>query len=206
LDLKIAGYVPGRSERTLPPGYGILIPAGSDIVFQLHYTPNGKPATDRSKVGFVFAKTPPQKRVLSVTAFNDGFVIPPGAGDYAVTGSIALGVDAELLELYPHMHLRGKSMTLSATYPTKEHEELLRVPNYDFNWQLLYQLGESKMLPKGTVLTADGAFDNSANNPHNPDPKAAVQWGDQSFDEMMTGFFVLAIPAQTNLRTVFTLR
>lgn len=206
LDTRIAGYVPGRPERTLPADCGMLIPAGSDLIFQLHYTPNGKTAADRSRVGFVFAKTQPQKLVISFSAFNDGFVIPPGAANHAVSGSGVMGVDAELLEVYPHMHLRGKSMTLSAVYPSNQREELLRVPNYDFNWQLLYQFNEGKKLPKGTVLTADGAFDNSANNRYNPDPKAEVRWGDQSWDEMMAGFFVVAVPVSTNPRTVFIRR
>lgn len=206
LDTRIAGYVPGRPERVLPDGYGMLIPAGSDVVFQLHYTASGTAATDRSRVGFVFAKSPPQKRVLSVVAINDGFVIPPGAAEYPVSGSGVLGTDAELIELSPHMHLRGKSMNLFAVYPTGERDELLRVPKYDFNWQLLYQLREPKRLPKGTVLRADGAFDNSTNNRYNPDPKAEVRWGDQSWEEMMAGFFVVAVPATTDVRSLFALR
>jgi hypothetical protein len=157
-------------------------------------------------VGFTFTKTPPQKRVLAVAAINDGFAIPPGAANYPVSGSAMLGTDTELIELYPHMHLRGKSMNLSVIYPTGEKDELLRVPKYDFNWQLLYELDQPKALPKGTVLHADGAFDNSANNRFNPDPKAEVRWGDQSWEEMMAGFFVLAFPASTDVRTLFALR
>jgi len=203
LNRSIAGYVPGRPERTLPPGYAMLVPAGSDLVFQLHYTANGKGATDQSRVGFVFAKTPTQKRVLSFSAFEDRFVIPPGAAAYPVSGSGVLAVDAELIEVYPHMHLRGKSMTLTAVYPTGTREELLRVPKYDFNWQLLYQLSEPKRLPKGTLLTADGVFDNSPNNRYNPNPGTEVRWGDQSWEEMMAGFFVVAVPISTDPRTVF---
>src|SRR4030095_1330315 len=160
-------------------------------------------ASDLSRVGFVFSKTTPQKRVFSFSAFNDSFAIPPGASNYPVSGTGVLGVDSELIEVYPHMHLRGKSMVLTAVYPTGEREELLRVPSYDFNWQLLYQLGESKKLPKGTMLIADGAFDNSPNNRYNPDPKAEVRWGDQSWDEMLAGFFVVAAPISTDPRTVF---
>jgi hypothetical protein len=107
LNTRVAGYVPGRPERNLPDGYGVLIPAGSDLVFQLHYTTNKKAATDRSRVGFVFARTPPQKRVFTFSAFNDTFAIPPGAANYAISGSGELRVDAELIEVYPHMHLRG---------------------------------------------------------------------------------------------------
>jgi hypothetical protein len=206
LNTRIAGYVPGRPERVLPPGYAMLIPAGSDLVFQLHYTANGTAGADRSRVGFVFAKTPPQKRVLSFSAFNDGFEIPPEVPHYAVSGSGVLGVDAELIEVYPHMHLRGKSMILTAAYPGGEREELLRVPNYDFNWQLLYQLEEPKRLPQGTRLLADGFFDNSSNNKYNPDPKSPVRWGDQSWEEMMAGFFVVAVPVSTDPRSVFLLK
>jgi hypothetical protein len=140
--------------------------------------------------------------VIRVQASNAGFVIPPGADDYPVTGSAALGVDAELLNVYPHMHLRGKSMVLSAVYPTGEREEFLRVPHYDFNWQLVYALSQPRILPKGTLLKADATFDNSPNNRTNPNPKAAVRWGDQSWDEMMVGFFDLAIPVTTDPASV----
>ena len=117
-------------------------------------------------------------------------------------GSAALGVDCELLNVYPHMHLRGKSMVLSAVYPTGEHEEFVRVPHYDFNWQLVYSFSKPRMLPKGTLLKADATFDNSATNPFNPDPKKSVRWGDQSWDEMMVGFFDLAIPVKTDPASV----
>jgi len=141
-----------------------------------------------------------------VTAINDGFVIPPGADDFPISGSGVIRVDSELLEVYPHMHLRGKSMTLTAEYPTGERETLLRVPKYDFNWQLLYELGEPKKLPKGTIVKADGAFDNSLNNRLNPDARAEVRWGDQSWEEMMAGFFVLAVPPDASPQNVFALR
>ncbi len=198
----IAGFSPGRPAKQVPDGYAMLIPAGSDLVFQLHYTTNGKPTTDVTRIGFVFAKQTPSKRVIRVQASNAGFVIPPGAEDYPVTGSAALGVDAELLNVYPHMHLRGKSMVLSAVYPTGEREEFLRVPHYDFNWQLVYALSQPRILPKGTLLKADATFDNSANNRTNPNPKNAVRWGDQSWDEMMVGFFDLAIPVTTDPASV----
>jgi hypothetical protein len=198
----IAGYVPGRPAKQVPDGYAMLIPAGSDLVFQLHYTTNGKPTTDVTRIGFVFAKQTPAKRVIRVQASNAGFVIPPGAADYAVSGSAALGVDCELLNVYPHMHLRGKSMALSVVYPSGEREELLRVPHYDFNWQLVYALSQPRILPKGTLLKADATFDNSASNRFNPNPQATVRWGDQSWDEMMVGFFDLAIPIATDPASV----
>src|ERR1700733_9528539 len=198
----IAGYSPGRPGKQAPEGYAMLIPAGSDLVFQLHYTTNGRPATDITRIGFVFAKSAPLKRVIRVQASNAGFVIPPGAADYPVSGSAALGVDCELLNVYPHMHLRGKSMVLSAVYPTGEREEFLRVPHYEFGWQLVYALSKPRILPKGTVLKADATFDNSAANRFNPNPQATVRWGDQSWDEMMVGFFDLAIPIATDPASV----
>lgn len=194
----IAGYAPGRPAKQVPDGYAMLIPAGSDLVFQLHYTTNGTPTTDITRIGFVYAKQTPKKRVIRVQASNAGFVIPPGADNYPVAGTAALGVECELLNVYPHMHLRGKSMTLSAVYPTGEREEFVRVPHYDFNWQLVYELNKPRILPKGTLLKADATFDNSPNNPTNPDPKASVRWGDQSWNEMMVGFFDLAIPTKTD--------
>ncbi len=206
LDQPIAGYVPGRPERRLRPGYGVLIPAGSDLVFQLHYTSNGKAETDRSRVGFVLAKDRPTMQVIRLAAANDRFVIPAGADNFAVSGAIALDVDSELIEAYPHMHLRGKSMALSAIFPTGEREQLLNVPRYDFNWQLTYEMAEPKKLPKGTILRADGAFNNSASNRFNPDPKSEVRWGDQSWEEMMVGFFQIAVPAGTDPRSLLKRR
>jgi mono/diheme cytochrome c family protein len=206
LEQPIAGHVPGRPAKRLPEGYGLLIPAGSDLVIQLHYTANGKATADRSSVGFTFSKSKPAKRVLRVNAADDSFVIPPGAADYPVSGKRVLNVDAELLEVYPHMHLRGKSMALSATYPTGESEKILWVPAYDFNWQLVYALDRPKVFPKGTVMHAQATFDNSANNRYNPDPKAEVRWGDQSWEEMMVGFFTIAVAPETDLRTLYMSR
>jgi hypothetical protein len=198
----IAGYIPGRPAKQAPPGYGMLVPAGSDLVFQLHYTTNGKATADRTRIGFVFAKSPPRKRVIRIQASNSEFLIPAGAADHAVSGTSALGVDVELIDAYPHMHFRGKSMTLTAVYPTGEREELVRVPRYDFFWQLVYEFAKPKQLPKGTLLRADARFDNSSNNPLNPDPAAEVRWGDQSWEEMMVGFFDVAIPPVTDPRSV----
>ena len=202
LDLPIVGYVPGRPERRLRPGYGILIPAGADLVFQMHYTANGKATPDQSRVGFVLAKEPPTMQVLRLSAANDRFVIPAGADNYAVSGALALNVDTELIEAYPHMHLRGKAMKLSAIYPSGEREDLLNVPRYDFNWQLTYEMAEPKRVPKGTILRADGTFNNSASNRFNPDASKEVRWGDQSWEEMMVGFFQVAVPAGTDPRTI----
>jgi hypothetical protein len=182
----------------LRPGQAKLVKAGSDVVFQMHYTANGKAGSDQSRVGFVFAKEPVTQRVLTLAAANNKFVIPPGASNHTVDGAITLHRSGELISLLPHMHLRGKSMEMRAVYPTGETEKLLWVPGYDFNWQLWYQLPRGKVLPAGTRIEATGAFDNSANNKHNPDPSIEVRYGDQSWEEMMIGFFDLAIDVKMN--------
>ena len=194
----LSGYAPGTPPEEFNPGEAKLIKAGSDIVFQLHYTANGKPAKDRSRVGLVFAKEPPRRRVLTLAASDKEFVIPPGAPNHSVQASFTLHADSELIGLLPHMHLRGKAMEMRAVYPTGESEKLLWVPRYDFNWQLGYKLATPKLLPKGTRIEATGYFDNSPNNKSNPDAGVAVRYGDQSWEEMMIGFFWVSIPAAMN--------
>jgi hypothetical protein len=189
IDENVAGYTPGKQTVVLKPEQAKLIPAGSDIVFQMHYTANGTAVKDRSKIGFVFAKQPPEKRVARIFAANTSFAIPAGADDYRVEASTTLQNDTDLVSLKPHMHLRGKWMEFSAVYPTGEKEILLRVPHYDFNWQLEFILDRPKLLPKGTRLEVSAGFDNSPNNKFNPDPTKEVRWGDQSWEEMMIGYF-----------------
>jgi hypothetical protein len=194
----MTGYAPGAPPEVLRPGQAKLVKAGSDVVFQMHYTASGKEATDRSRVGMIFAKEKPAYKVLTLAAANNKFVIPPGAAAHKVDGAITLHADSELVSLLPHMHLRGKSMEIRAVYPTGEVEKLVWVPNYDFNWQLWYQLPPGKIIPKGTRIEATGTFDNSANNKYNPDPNVEVRYGDQSWEEMMIGFFDLSIPVDMN--------
>ncbi|MFN7920515.1 MAG: thiol-disulfide isomerase [Bryobacteraceae bacterium] len=195
----VTGYAPGSHPENLRPGQGKLIKAGSDIVFQMHYTANGKSAVkDRSKVGFVFAKQAPTQRVLTLAATDNKFVIPPGADNHRVDAAVTLHQESELVSMLPHMHLRGKAMEMRAVYPTGEVEKLLWVPRYDFNWQLWYQLPAAKKLPAGTRIEASGYFDNSANNKANPDASAEVRYGDQSWEEMMFAFFDVAIDAKMN--------
>lgn len=188
----LVGYAPGLPPAVLEPGRAKLLKAGSDIVFQLHYTTNGKAASDRTKVGLVFAKAPPRERVMTLAAMNQKFVIPAGAANHAVDSQFTLRSEAKLVGLMPHMHLRGKDFVYNAVYPTGERETLLRVPKYDFNWQLWYYLDQPKTLPKGTRIECTAHFDNSANNPANPDATKEVKWGDQSWEEMMIGWFDVA--------------
>jgi len=189
-------YVPGGVPYYLKPGQARLIPAGSDIVFQMHYTTNGKAATDRSRVGFQFAKQPPQERVVNIFVSNRNLRIPAGADGHPVLAKVTLQADSTLLAMFPHMHVRGKAFEYRATYPNGESETLLSVPKYNFNWQLTYYLQHPKVLPKGTVLECVALYDNSPNNPFNPDPKSEIYWGDQTWDEMLAGFVDLAMPVK----------
>lgn len=199
----LAGFAPGLPEQKFRPGQARMVPAGSDIVFQLHYTANGKPGKDQTKVGVVLARQEPQQRVITAGATQARFEIPPGHPNYEVKSQFVLHADAELVWLMPHMHLRGKDFEYRAVYPTGETEVLLRVPKYDFNWQLSYELAAPKLLPKGTRIECTAHFDNSPNNPANPDPTKPVRWGDQSWEEMMIGWFGVAIDAKANPMKLF---
>jgi hypothetical protein len=163
-------------------------------VFQMHYTTNGHQGSDQSSIGIVFAKHAPKQRVLTLQLTNDRFVIPPGADDYRVEVHGTLPNDATLLSFLPHMHLRGKRFEYNLVHTDGSIETLLRV-NYDFYWELSYRLAEPRFLKAGTQLQAVAWYDNSSNNPHNPDPESAVRWGDQIYDEMMVGFFDVAVAA-----------
>jgi mono/diheme cytochrome c family protein len=190
-------YAPGSSPDHWPDGMAKCIPAGSDLVFQMHYTTNGRAATDQTAVGIVFAKQPPNQRVLTLQLTNHTFVIPPEADDYRVEVFGTLPNDATLLSFFPHMHLRGKRFEYDIVHPDGSIEALLRV-NYHFHWQMSYRLAEPRFLKAGTKLQAVAWFDNSHNNPHNPDPEQTVRWGGQTYDEMMVGFFDLAVPASVD--------
>jgi hypothetical protein len=197
-------YAPGSSPDNWPAGMAKLIPAGSDLVFQMHYTTHGRAARDQTAVGLVFAPHPPPERVLTLQLTNSDFIIPPGADNVRVEAHGSIPNDALLLSFFPHMHLRGKRFEYNILGPGGAVTPLLRV-NYDFYWQLSYRLAEPLPLKAGTVLEAVGWFDNSRNNPHNPDPDAAVRWGDQTYDEMMVGFFDVAVPANVD-KTQFFIR
>jgi len=191
----LAGFAPGVPAETIEPGRGRLVKAGSDIVFQLHYTTNGKTQPDRSKVGIVFCKEKPAQRVMVLGASNRKFVIPPGDSNYRVDAEIELAHDVTVSSLLPHMHLRGKDFEYRVIYPTGETQTVLRVPRYDFSWQFWYRPESEMVLPKGTKIACTAHYDNSANNPSNPDATREVRWGDQSWEEMMIGFFDVVFPA-----------
>ena len=189
----VAGYAPGVRPETYGPGLAKLIPAGSDLIFELHYTTSGAELRDRSSVGIRIARQPPERRLVWGAALNAGFKIPPNVANHRVDAAIEFTEEVTLLSLTPHMHLRGKSFEYRAVYPTGESEILARIPDYDFNWQITYKLEKPIPIPKGTRIEATALFDNSPNNPANPDPSKEVGWGDQSWEEMMIGFFSLAV-------------
>jgi hypothetical protein len=192
----LAGFAPGVPAQALEPGRGRLIKAGSDIVFQLHYTANGKGQKDITKVGLTFCKEPPAQRVMAMGAYNRKFTIPAGDANYRVDAEFELGHEVTVSALLPHMHLRGKDFEFRVTYPNGETSTILRVPRYDFNWQFWYTPAEEMVLPKGTKIACTAHYDNSVNNPSNPDATVAVKWGDQSWEEMMVGFFDVVFDAK----------
>ena len=203
-------YAPGSSPDEWPADMAKFIPAGSDLVFQMHYTTNGHAASDLTSIGLIFARQPPARRVLTLQLTNDHFLIPPGDPNFRVEARGTLPNDAVLLSFMPHMHLRGKRFEYniihtnqdSAGKPAYEIEPLLRV-HYHFHWQMSYRLAQPLFLKGGTELQAVAWYDNSEKNPHNPDPSAAVRWGEQTYDEMMVGFFDVAVPASMDKQRFF---
>ena len=196
----LVGYAPGYPAEKFAPGQAKRIKAGSDIILQMHYTADGKAQKDRTRVGFIFAKEPPKERIMTLAAGNTKFVIPPGADNHKVESAMTLHEDSTLISMLPHMHVRGKAFEFRVVYPGGETVDLLRVPRYDFNWQLTYTPEKPVPLPKGTRIECTAWFDNSPNNKFNPDPKSEVRYGDQSWEEMMFGFFNVAFNPATNPR------
>ncbi len=189
-------HVPGSVPHVLPVGQAKLIRKGSDLIFQMHYTASGKPATDRTRLGIVFAKEPPKERIVTLQIANQQFAIPAGNPDYAVNASMTVQTDARIVALNPHMHLRGKSFEFRLTPPGAESKVLLSVPHYDFSWQLQYYLAEQLAIAPGTRIDCVAHYDNSPNNRFNPDPAKEVRWGDQSWEEMMVGTVDVAVDAK----------
>jgi hypothetical protein len=200
----LVGYAPGEQPLRLEPGTAKLVKAGSKIMFQVHYTPNGKPAKDRSYIGLKFAKEPPKFRAITANATNRGFVIPPGDPAYQVKSTWTTRQNVMLLGMMPHMHLRGKDFKYTLVYPDGRKEVILNVPKYDFNWQLQYDLKSPIALPEGTRIDCVAHFDNSPNNKFNPDPSKEVKWGDQTWEEMMMGFFTYSVPVEPATTTAAT--
>jgi len=198
-------YAPGSSPDQWAPGMAKFIPAGSDLVFQMHYTTNGRAGSDRTRIGLIFSRETPLERVLTLQLTNDHFVIPAGVPNYRVEARGSLPNDALLLSFFPHMHLRGKRFEYNIVRNGQVIRPLLKV-NYDFHWQLSYRLTKPLALKAGTELQAVAWYDNSRANHHNPDPEVSVRWGEQTTEEMMVGFFDVAVARGFDKRAFFERR
>lgn len=195
-------YVPGRALSDFRPyNAALLVPAGYDLNWTIHYTPNGTELTDRPEIGLTIAKTEPEHLLIESFGGTDPakFAIPPHDGNYAPAPSEATFlVDAELVWMSPHMHLRGKDMTYKLIFPDGREQVLLNVPHYDFNWQLGYSLDQPIKVPKGSKLIVSGHYDNSVNNKFNPDPTRTVYQGNMTWEEMFAPFFAILVDKSVN--------
>lgn len=184
-----AAYVPGQAAIVYPEGHAKKLPAGAWLKFQVHYTPNGEEVLDQSRIGLRFADGPPAVEVSTSAASTTKLSIPAGEDDYKVRTGIKFDKPATLAAFSPHMHLRGKAYRYELFYPDESREVLLDIPRYDFNWQTMYRLETPKEVPAGTMLVCSAWYDNSADNPANPAPEKEVYFGEQTWDEMMIGYF-----------------
>jgi len=200
-DTMLVNWAVGEDPPVFPSGMAKRIPAGSTLVFQVHYTTNGTPGRDRSRVGLIFSKEPPQREMRTALIANPVFTIPAGAGNHQVEAEATFAEDVKIYTMHPHMHLRGKDMTYTLTRPDGATEVLLSVPKYDFGWQTDYALAEPLAVTKGSKVRVTAHFDNSPANRANPDPTANVRWGDQTWEEMMIGFFTYTVEGRTASQT-----
>ena len=184
----LSGTAPGDMPMMYPEGAAIRIPAGSSIVFQMHYTPNGKAAKDRSSIGLIFAKKKPERAVITVPIFNHRLQLPPGADNHQIESWFTFKHDAKIYNFMPHMHLRGKDFQVNLVDLAGKESTQLLIPRYNFNWQNVYRYQEPIPVPKGTKVHCIAHYDNSSKNPLNPDPTKRVGWGDQTWQEMMIGW------------------
>ena len=191
----ITGVSPNKPGLTFEPGIAKLLRAHQDIIVQIHYTTNGKEAVDRTQIGIIFAKEPPKQVHVTGLAVQPRFVIPAGDPNAEVKVVWEAKQDFVMTSLTPHMHVRGKDMTYTAFYPDGTSEVLLAVPRYDFNFQITYELAKPKTIPAGTKIEVVAHFDNSTGNKSNPDPTKDVKWGDQTWEEMMIGFWGTVVDA-----------
>lgn len=202
-DGMLIGWAPGMSPLHLKPGQAKLIKKGSVLIFQMHYTTNGQASKDRTAVGLYFSKEPVEKRVITTGAVYGNLAIPPGEPNYESKSSFTFKEDSHIVSFMPHMHVRGKDFEYKLVYPDGTSKILLKVPRYDFNWQLTYLLKEPVAAPKGSRIDCLAHHDNSERNKFNPDPTKEVHWGPQTWEEMMIGWLDYTIDSQ-NLRAEST--
>ena len=199
--LFLAGYAPGKGIDVFPPGTAKKVPAGSMLVFQMHYSSYGGKFEgaqgDKTRLGLHFASKPPERSLNTIGIQNHYFKLPPGDGNHEVTACFTFDADVHLTSYMPHMHLRGKDMKYDVVYPDGRTETLLWVPKFSFNWQTMYYLKKPVFLPKGTKMIVTAHFDNSAKNKFNPDPAKAIRWGDPTYEEMMIGWIEYYVDGQS---------
>ena len=190
----VGGLVPGRLYTVMEEGVARKIPAGADIVLQMHYTTIGQSVIDQTEIGVILAKAPPAqvRQEGGGQIPNTQLVIPPHHPNFEVTAQRMMDKDTYLTNVYPHMHVRGKDIQYKIIYPDGREEVVLSVPRYDFNWQTSYRLAEPKFMPKGSILKVTAHYDNSRANRYNPDPSQEVRWGDQTWEEMLIGYYSTA--------------
>ncbi len=185
LGAELATLVPGADPTVYPAGTAKKIAAGSILTLQIHYQTTGTAGRDQTKVGVMFAPAAPDHEIRSLTLVNRTFKIPAGDPNYRVEAEATFTRDSRLWRLFPHAHLRARSYTYTLTYPDGRSEIVLSVPKFDFNWQTEYTFRQPLDVPAGTKFTAVAYFDNSRDNPWNPDPTVEVGWGVQTWNEMM---------------------
>jgi thiol-disulfide isomerase/thioredoxin/mono/diheme cytochrome c family protein len=195
----LRGYVPGMTSQMFPPNTGVFLPADATLEFQMHYTTNGKAAVDESKLGLWVYDQPPEHEVFSMILLNGKIHIPAGAKNHKEMAERVMPKAAIIYNLLPHAHFRGKASEFSVVYPDGTEEILLHVPKYDFNWQTTYELAEPKYIPAGTKIVHTTWWDNSAQNPANPDPTTDVYWGEQSWEEMLFGAVLMRLATEEEI-------
>ena len=194
-NLLLSAYAPGRNADVYPLGTAKMIPAGSNLIFQMHYSKNtGQPESDQTSMALSFAKAPVEKIIETMLIMNNRFAVPAGAENHAANACANIRRDIELVNYMPHMHVRGKAMKYEVIYPDGKRETLIDVGRYNFNWQTLYKLKNPVAIPKGSRLQVSAVFDNSAKNKMNPDPTKIVRFGEPTYDEMLVGFVDYARP------------
>jgi hypothetical protein len=196
-----AAYVPGNDHIIYPDGFAKPLPAGAKLHFQIHYTPNGTATKDQVKFGVRFAESAPEHIVKVVGIAGIGLRIPPNTDNHPEGATIPVPQEVRLLGFMPHMHVRGKAFRYEVLLPDGNARTLLEVPRYDFNWQLSYRFADPPLIPAGSKIRATGWYDNTANNPANPDPNKQVRWGPQTYDEMMIGYVEYYVPSETRKTT-----
>jgi peroxiredoxin len=198
----LGGWAPGIQPSALPDGIGRSLPRGADLIVQVHYHPNGKPETDRTRIGLHFARKPIRQTLHWTAALNPGMELPPGQSNIEIKASWPVPIDLVAHAVTPHMHLLGRDIAMSVTFPDGRVQDLIKIDDWDFNWQYSYFFEKPMDLPKGSVLNVVSHYDNTSSNPHNPNkPPKLVKWGEATTDEMCVGFIAVTKKGQDLTRS-----